>query len=104
MKCITDDLTQIYGNYDSYSAENLMVVFELCDPDKTTCKSEQKIKEWIKSKYIVTLTNQRDFISHEFKEKRIAEQSSIKWFAMSEISRVDQVRMITRSKLKLNDY
>ena len=30
-KCITDDMTQIYGNYDTYLALNLMIVFELCD-------------------------------------------------------------------------
>ena len=35
MKCITDDLTKIYGNYDTYVASNFMVVFELCDQNNT---------------------------------------------------------------------
>ena len=104
MKCITDDSTQIYGNYDTYTAQNLMVVFELCDPNKTLCKREEEIKAWIESKYILTLTNQKSFISHEFEDKRIVEESKLKWFAMSGTTRVDQVRTITRSKLHLNDY
>ena len=43
MKCITDDLTEIQGNYNTYSAQNLMVVFEKCDPEKQKCKSESEI-------------------------------------------------------------
>ena len=104
MKCITDDLTSIFGNYDTASAENFVVVFETCDRSERTCKTDQEIKDWIQSKYILTLTNEKSFISHEFFESRVASISKLKWFAMNEQTRLDQVRLITRSKLKLNDY
>ena len=61
MKCSTDDLTQIYGNYDTYTTQNLMVVFEKCtnstDSNEIVCRSEDEIKNWIESKYILTLSN-----------------------------------------------
>ena len=47
MKCITDDLTSIFGNYDTATAENFIVVFETCDKNIRTCKSDQEIKDWI---------------------------------------------------------
>ena len=47
MKCITDDMTSIFGNYDTASAENFVVVFETCDSNIRTCKTDQEIKDWI---------------------------------------------------------
>ena len=45
MKCITDDMTSIFGNYDTHKAENFMVVFETCDKNKRTCKTEKEIND-----------------------------------------------------------
>ena len=33
MKCIDDDSMSIFGHYDSSSANNLMIVFEKCNPE-----------------------------------------------------------------------
>ena len=81
-----------------------MIVFEKCDPKKQKCKSEHQITEWLKNKYILTLTNTKSFIQHEFNDKRIAKRASLKWWALSEKQRIDQVRMISRTKINLNDY
>lgn len=47
MKCSTDDLTEIYGNYDTYITQNLMIVFEKCtnstDSNEIVCRSEDEI-------------------------------------------------------------
>ena len=60
------DVKDFYGNgnFDSTVANNLMVVFENCNQAKETagktgvrCKSEDLIVEWMKYKYITTLTN-----------------------------------------------
>ena len=44
MNCI-DEPFEVFGDYNSNSASNLMVVFDICDPKKRTCKSEAEIVE-----------------------------------------------------------
>ena len=58
----------------------------------------------MKFKYIVTLTNTRSFIQYEFFEKSIDETSHIEWYPVSELVRFEYVKMITRTRLKLNDH
>ena len=54
-KCI-DEPYDVYGDYNSNAAGNLMVVFDKCDPAKQEdgfCKSEKEIAEWLEFKYIL---------------------------------------------------
>ena len=46
LKCIDDDF-EISGNFNSDTASNLMVVFEICDSSKQTCKDEKIINEFL---------------------------------------------------------
>ena len=76
MRCIKNlDELKIWGDYDTNKASNLMVVFEKCDitkrPPGQKCKSETEIEEWMAFKYIVTLENEKKFISHKFDSNRI---------------------------------
>ena len=43
MKCIADDSFFIAGNYNTFEASQLMIVFERCDPDQRVCKSDVEI-------------------------------------------------------------
>ena len=44
-KCI-DEPYDIWGNYDSDRGKNLMIVYELCDPEiRSTCKSQEEISD-----------------------------------------------------------
>ena len=54
----------MFGNYGSIAANNLMVVFELCDGTLpgATCKSKDEIKKWLEFKYIITVDNIKRFI------------------------------------------
>ena len=67
MRCIKnlDDL-KMWGNFDSNTASNLMIVFEKCDigkrPPGAKCKGEREIEEWMQFKYIATLENEAKFI------------------------------------------
>ena len=45
----------IYGNYDSPSVNNLMIVFEKCNPEERKCKSDKEISDWLVFKYIIIL-------------------------------------------------
>ena len=52
------------GNFDTSIGDNLMVVFEKCNPNNTlniTCKSKDEINKFMKGKYIVLLVNQVKF-------------------------------------------
>ena len=55
MKCI-DEPFDIYGDFNSNSASNLMVAFEKCDQEKNpqvTCESKEVIDKWLEYKYIL---------------------------------------------------
>ena len=56
------DEIEIQGDYNSVKARHLKLMFEKCDPtERTTCKSELEISEWMRRKYIVILENQARF-------------------------------------------
>ena len=63
----------LWGNYDTTEAQNIMIVFEKCDPDLSPvpCKNETEINEWLVFKYFVVMTNQKKFVSHRFDEAKI---------------------------------
>ena len=74
MRCLVDPKNiTIFGNYDSQDAQNFMVVFEKCDPLKSTipCKTEAEINEWLLMKYFMIFSNEKKFISHKFDEDKI---------------------------------
>ena len=52
----------MFGNYDTQTATNLMVVFESCDKTKQKCKDDDVIKEWLSNKYIIIYENIQRFI------------------------------------------
>ena len=58
----------------------------------------------MKFKYIVTHTNTRSFIQYEFFDKSIDETSLLEWYPISDLVRFEHVKMISRTKLKLNDH
>ena len=74
MKCLTNlGDYDTFGNYDTASGANLMVIFEMCDPEKSSvpCKSPEEIIEWMFAKYIVVFTNEKLFVSHKFGDESI---------------------------------
>ena len=108
MRCIKNlDELKIWGDYDTNKASNLMVVFEKCDilkrPPGQKCKSETEIEEWMAFKYIVTLENERKFISHKFGGSRIDEKSTIRLYPVNYKSRLDVVKKIYRAEVDLSD-
>lgn len=44
LKCMDEENNTIFGNYNSPQANNLVIVFELCNPDLRKCKSDSEIK------------------------------------------------------------
>ena len=52
---------EIYGDYNSKTASNLIVVYETCDPQKRRCKSPEVIDEALEMAYVLTITNKQKF-------------------------------------------
>lgn len=106
LKCFSSskDL-RIWGNYNSLTTLNIVAAFDLCDPasSQVTCKSEQEIQNFLKSKYLVFYYNAKRFVQHKFSDERISAVSRVKWLPVSIESRVDYVYKIERTKFMLND-
>ena len=92
---------ELYGNFNSKGASNLMVVFERCDPGQRICKSDEEINEWMSFKYLVVIDNEQKFdlmsIS-EFEKQRISVNSNIIWHSMTMDYRQDTIRRLTYSE------
>ena len=74
-----------------------MVVFEKCENSEVLkCKDDSIINEWMRGKYIITLTNTKHFIQNKFKDESVHEHSEIKWFPLTDSLRSDQVIQYTR--------
>ena len=57
-----DERIRLAGNYNSESAQTLALTFEKCDPTKrSTCKSEEETREFMKTKNFVTIENSFSF-------------------------------------------
>ena len=84
MNCI-DESFEIFGNYDSNSGSNLMVVFEICDPDKRKCKTEAEISELLKFKYIQIVKNNMNYNHEEDhnKSEHLEKFSITSWHPLS---------------------
>ena len=54
-------------------------------------------------KFILVLENGYEFVQHKFKEERIDASAAINWYPLSSRTRTDNVKMITRSDMMLND-
>ena len=92
MQCLAEaEQLNMWGNYDSDKASNLMVVFEKCDVTKRApgqkCKSEPEIEAWMEGKYMIILENQAKFVQHQFWSRKVNFDSKIKWFPLSYSSR-----------------
>ena len=78
MLCFEDNADmKLWGNYDTSSARNLMLVFEKCDNSTRSnteepCKSEAEIDDWMRFKYILLYMNEFKFVPHKFENERIS--------------------------------
>ena len=67
MRCLSDvNDVDLWGNYNSGNAGNLVITFEKCDARKNAqsaetagivCQSEEEIAEWMVGRYIISIYN-----------------------------------------------
>ena len=81
-----------------------MIVFERCDPFKRfTCRSPAEIDNWMSSKWIVFLKNERKFVQHKFDDGRLTLHSTLNFYPLTAGQRLDYVEMVNRSEIAVND-
>ena len=63
-----DEPAKVKGDYQSNNVSNLQILLVKCDnnvreglAEGQTCKSDYEIEQWMRRKFIVTLTNGQDF-------------------------------------------
>ena len=104
IKCMDEEL-EIYGEYNSEEAKNLLITIEKCDrAQRNDCKSDKEIDDWLTFKYIGVIENSKKLISHKFDSDRIQSKSKMYWYPVDVKTRTDSVRVIERSVYNLRDY
>ena len=72
----------IKGDYNSNSAQMLLVTFNRCH-DREDCKSKEDIDEFIRGKYLVVMQNSVRFDSVLLAKNAIVKESILTWFPIS---------------------
>ena len=72
----------IKGDYNSNSAQMLLVTFNRCH-DRDDCKSKEDIDEFIRGKYLVVMQNSVRFDSVLLAKNAIVKESILTWFPIS---------------------
>ena len=109
LRCIEDQY-DIKGDFNSNVASNLMVTFQICDPDNpentgaTKCKSKEKIDEALTASYILLIENVERY-KHQNSPtsgKMFKRETTISWYALSLSIRVDFLKKIIVREVKYN--
>ena len=103
LSCIDDKVT-VHGDYNSHTVSHFQIHLVKCDPDqRTTCKSEEEITEWLKRKFIIVVNNQRRFNQHEYGVNKVTSESLFTWFPIKSTDRQEKVNVINSEELLLQD-
>ena len=73
LKCI-DKQIEFQGDYHSSVASVLTLTFESCNNEtRSTCKSEEELKEWLSNKDMVLAYNKKILNSNKFYENTFSD-------------------------------
>ena len=105
LNCL-DDPIGIQGDYNSYKARVLKIVFEKCNNDTITegvCKSDIEIQQFMRRKFITTLHNQIRFNTAEYTDRRLVEESILSWYPIHSQIRQELANQVRVTDLQLQD-
>lgn len=100
MYCL-DERQPLQGNYDTVKAKTLAIVVHRCNPEeRSTCKNETEIDEWLRGKYLVTIENNWKFNSRNYSaEHRVESFSKFRWFPLDPKSKYEQSMMFSVNEM-----
>ena len=113
MKCIDeeqlrdDEPFEIFGDFDSDAARNLMVVFDRCigtlEDGVTPCQKPEVINQWLQKKYIFVLQNEIKYLQHiDDGDERLKKTSIMTQHAVSGDTRSDFPRLVHHNAVQYN--
>ena len=82
MMCTDSKDLMIRGDYNSNSAQMLLVTFNRCH-DRSDCKSKEDIDNFIRGKYLVVLSNTVRFDSILLADNAVIKESVLTWYPVS---------------------
>ena len=106
LKCLTEpNQLALWGNFDSDVGQNIGIGFQKCDnaTSTVTCKSDEQIRQWMRDKYIIVLTNLNEFVSYSFDTNKMKQYSRFFWVQLTPHVPTEVVAMINRSNVILRD-
>ena len=84
MKCLNYEEFEFFGNFNSYKAKQPTLYLEMCmGGAEKGCEEEADIKEWLRDKYILVLSNQMVFDAERYDTGKIKSESMLTWFKVN---------------------
>ena len=100
-KCPNRDQLQLWGDYNSAKAQNLVINWRWCSGDN--CAPVEEARDWLRNKYIVLLYNQISFQAEGFYENAALFESRIEYIPISRSIRSLVPYKIAQTRLELQD-
>jgi len=95
---------RVSGNWDSYSAQNLVMQLEKCDPEKrSTCKSDEFIKKWVSDKYLLMTYNNERFNAGMYGKPRFTKEQTLEWLNIDRENQIMRRYLVQTTDLELGD-
>ena len=74
----------VKGDYNSNSAQLLLITFNRCnDKVRTDCKPKKEIDDFIRGKYLVVMSNTVRFDSLLLAKDAVVKESTLTWYPIS---------------------
>ena len=79
LMCIDEEI-ELYGDFNTANAKVLLLNFVKCDTTKrTTCKSEQEVKKWLTTQFLLFSFNKITFMHDGYRERMFQKITSLEW-------------------------
>ena len=101
-RCVDPDEMYIYGDFTTNEARLINVQLKKCR-GHAYCKSDDEIKKYFATKYILILANQVRFSPSGFEEKTTIQESILMWMTINTRSAWVTPFKLTASELSLQD-
>ena len=85
-KCINKADLEIWGDYNSKSAQQIAIKFKMCE-GYDYCEKKEDIREWLRGKYILLLYNQIRFQTEEYFEEAAVKEAVLQYVPISSQTR-----------------
>ena len=102
MLCTDETDLMIRGDYNSNTAQMLLITFNRCH-DRTDCKPSHVIDEFIRGKYLVVMSNSVRFDSELIAQNAVVKESVLTWYPVSYKQQLRYPHKVSMSQLFSQD-